>query len=174
MKLVPIGTISRLHGYKGALVAFTSTGRESVLGSLSTLWIGSSAETAVAYLVVSKAWMPKGWKLELSEINSESLALALVGKEIFADRKDLPALASKEFYLSDLQGLEAFESETQRSVGYFLELQESGSGNESIQASWWVFKTPQGLLSVPAAAHFIEKVELEKKQIWLRNLKDLP
>lgn len=174
MKLVPIGTISRLHGYKGALVAFTSTGKESALGSLNQVWIGSSPETAVAYSVLSKAWMPKGWKIELSEINSESLALALVGKDIFAERKDLPALPSQEFYLSDLIGLEAFETETKQFVGHFQELQESGSGSETIHASWWIFKTPGGLLTVPAVSHFIEKVELKEKKIWLRNLKDLP
>lgn len=174
MKLVPIGSISRLHGYKGAVVAFTTTGKDSALGALSQVWIGSSPEEATPYLVISKAWMPKGWKLELSEVNSESVARPLIGKDIYAKREDLPELSLQEFYISDLVGLEAFEIETKKPIGTFRELQESALNSDQIKASWWVFQTPLGQLTVPAVSHFIQKVDLEEKKIWLRNLKEIP
>jgi len=153
---------------------FTSSGKESVIGSLSQVWIGSSPDLAVRYSILSKAWMPKGWKLDLAEIDSEALARPLIGKNLFVPRNELPPLSGSEFYLSDLIGLEAFEWETQRLLGVFQELQESGETTKDIKASWWIFKTPQGLLSVPAVSQFIEKVDLTEKKIWLKNLKELP
>lgn len=165
--------MSRLHGYHGAIVIFTPTGKESSLEHLNIIWIGTSSETARSYSVQSASWMPKGWKLEVSGISSEETAKLLVGLSVFADRSSLPSLEQNEFYLSDLLELTAYDNKTQEMVGKFIALEES-SPDGQIKTSCWVFETINGPLSIPAVAHFIHSVDLKKKVIWLHNLEDLP
>jgi len=173
LKLIEIGKVSRLHGYEGAVVIFTSSGKESSLGELEIVWIGNSSDNVTSFAINSASWMPKGWKLELSDVNSEAAAKALVGLRVFADRDSLPSLEQNEFYVSDLLNLTAHEHETQRVIGRFVALEES-SADRAVKASCWVFETTNGSLSVPAVAHFIHSVDLKEKKIWLHNLKDLP
>lgn len=172
-KLIEIGKVSRLHGYSGAVVVFTPTGKESTLRELEKVWIGASPDNATAYTILSASWMPKGWKLELTDINSEEAAKSLVGSSVFAQRDSLPSLDQNEFYLSDLLETTAYDWATQEVIGRFLSLEES-SPDKDIKTSCWVFETRNGTLSVPAVMHFIHSVDLKRKRIWLHNLKDLP
>lgn len=173
MKLIEIGKISRLHGFEGALVVFTSSGKESSLGELDTVWIGAAPDKAASYSLESASWMPKGWKIELSTVDSEATAKALVGLSVFADRESLPSLEENEFYVSDLVNLTAYDRTTKKMIGRFIALEESSS-DKSIKASCWLFETKEGPLSIPAVAHFIHSVDLKEKKIWLHNLQDLP
>lgn len=172
-KLIEIGTVSRLHGYEGAIVVFTSTGKESALGVLEVIWIGASPEKASQYTIQSASWMPKGWKLELSEVASEAAAKTIIGLQVFAERDSLPQLEQNEYYLSDLLELTAYNQETGELIGRFVSLEES-SPDKSIKSSSWVFETKKGTLNVPAVAHFIHSVDFKEKRIWLHNLQDLP
>jgi 16S rRNA processing protein RimM len=173
LNLIEIGKISRLHGYGGAVVVFTSSGKESVLGDVDAVWIGTSPDKASSYLIHSASWMPKGWKIELSNVDSEEAAKALVGMRVFAERESLPSLEENEFYVSDLLDLPAYDRDTDELIGRFIALEESSS-ERSIKASCWLFETKDGPLSVPAVAHFIHSVDLKQKKIWLHNLQDLP
>lgn len=172
MKLIEIAHISRLHGFKGAVVAYTESGKDSALGYLSLIYLGSAPETSSPFKLISSSWMPKGWKLELETINSESLAKALVGKKVFAPREEFLNLSNDEYYVSDLVGLTAFELETDKEIGIFISLSEASGPNE-IKASSWVFRSTSGDFSVPAQKRFIHSVDLTNKKIWLKNLKDL-
>ena len=173
LKLIEIGKISRLHGYEGAVVVFTSSGKESALGDVATVWIGPSPEKASSYSIHSASWMPKGWKIELTNVESEETAKALVGMRVFAERESLPSLEQNEFYVSDLLDLPAYDRDTDKLIGRFIALEESSS-DKSVKASCWLFETKDGPLSVPAVAHFIHSVDLKQKKIWLHNLQDLP
>lgn len=171
--LIEIGKVSRLHGYKGSVVVFTPTGKESALGQITAVWIGSSPSTAIEFKIQSASWMPKGWKIDLSGICSEESAERLIGSCVYADRPSLPALNQNEYYLSDLINLIAYDCQTKKVIGSFVSLEESSS-DQSIKASYWVFKTESGTLSVPAVGHFIHSVDLKEKKIWLQNMQDLP
>ncbi|NBX82354.1 16S rRNA processing protein RimM [bacterium] len=172
-KLIAIGKTVKLHGFKGALVVFTDSGKESALASLQRIWLGHTPEDVTEYALLSAQWMPKGWKLELKNISTETAAQALLGLSVFAERQDLPEPENNEYYLSDLLGVPAFELETQNSVGTFKALLETGQ-TAQVKATSWVFQTPSGELCVPAVAHFIHSVNLQEKKIWLKNLQELP
>lgn len=172
-KLIAIGKTVKLHGFKGALVVFTDSGKESALASVKRLWLGHTPEDAIEYALNSAQWMPKGWKLELQNVSTETAAQALLGLSVFAERQDLPEPEDNEYYLSDLLGMSAFEWETQNSVGTFKALLETGQTAQA-KATSWVFQTPSGELCVPAIAHFIHSVDLAAQKIWLKNLQDLP
>lgn len=172
-KLIAIGKTIKLHGFKGALIVFTDSGKESALASVQRIWLGHTPEDATEHTVLSAQWMPKGWKLELKNISTEPAAQALLGLSVFAERQDLPEPAENEYYLSDLIGMAAFEWETQNSVGTFKALLETGPSAQ-VKATSWVFQTPSGELCVPAVAHFIHSVDLTAQKIWLKNLQELP
>lgn len=172
MQLVTIGRISRLHGYQGAIVVTTPSGKESSLNFLKQIWVGQDQSSAQTYHIRSTSWMPKGWKLELTEIETEELARSLIGQTVFANRSDLPPLDKNEYYLSDLEGMTVMNWDTKEVIGQWAALQESAA-KQNITASYWLIKTPQGELSVPAVAHFVHQVDPEKRIIWLKNLTEL-
>jgi 16S rRNA processing protein RimM len=172
MKLIEIAQISRLHGFKGSVVAHTDSGKESALGYLSLIYLGSTPENSTPYQIITSSWMPKGWKLELATVNTEVLAKALVGQRVFALRNELLELNQNEYYVSDLIGLRAFELETQKEIGVFISLSES-PGPTELKSSSWVFSSSTGEISVPAIKKFIHSVDLAEKKIWLKNLKGL-
>lgn len=119
--------------------------------------------------------MPKGWKITLENIHSEAEARLWVGKTVFAERNELPPLETNEFYLSDLIGLLGVESISGKKIGILNRLEES-SHTSSVKATYWVFKGTQPEQEecfIPAVAHYIEKVDLLNKVIYLRNLLDL-
>jgi 16S rRNA processing protein RimM len=173
MKLVEIGTISRLHGYKGSVVVHTSSSENSSLGSLKRIWIGTDPEKASLYELTEASWMPKGWKVSLQSITSFESAETLVGKKVFANRLELPEPERGEFYLSDLLGLKGMEVGTEKVIGVFSSLEEATPIKGKVSACW-IFKTQNGEISIPAVAHFISSVDLKNGIIWLTNLQELP
>lgn len=173
MKLVEIGTVSRLHGYKGSIVVHTSSGEDSTLSSLSKVWIGNTPEEASPFSLTEAAWMPKGWKITLDTVQSAELAETLIGKKVYADRLELPQLTKGEYYVSDLVGLTGKEHGTEKTVGIFSSLEETAPVKGAVSACW-IFTSSSGEVSIPAVARFIHSVDLEKGIIWLQNLGELP
>lgn len=173
MKLVEIGTVSRLHGYKGSVVVHTSSGEESALSSLTKIWIGNTPQEASLFSMTEAAWMPKGWKITLETVQSAELAETLVGKKVYADRLELPQLLKGEYYISDLVGLPGKEYGTERLVGIFSSLEETAPVKGTVSACW-IFKSSSGEVSIPAVARFIHSVDIENGIIWLHNLEELP
>lgn len=167
MKLVEIATVGKAHGFRGAFVALTDTGRESSLGVLDTIFIGPSPDRATQHSIVEAAWMPKGWKLAVSEILSDKEVSARRGEKIFASREALPAPEENEFYVGDLVGCDVFEAD--RLLGRFagVEFGDPGMGDR-----WWI-DTPDGRYGIPANRRFIERVDQTSRRIHLRNLSEL-
>lgn len=119
--------------------------------------------------------MPKGWKISIESVNSEKEATPLLGKQVFAQRSDLPPLPKGEFYLSDLLGLPGMDRESGKILGYMDRIEESAP-LKSVKTTFWVFKPKkpeEAEWFVPAVAQYIEEVHLDKKVIYLKNLADL-
>lgn len=119
--------------------------------------------------------MPKGWKVSLESVSTEDEARGLIGKQVFAERSDLPSLGKGEYYLSDLLGLSGVDGESNQVVGIMERIEES-QPIQSVKTTFWVFKpknTKANEIFVPAIAHYIEAVQLDEKVIRLKNLNDL-
>ena len=172
LQLISIGKVSRLHGYQGALVVTTQSGKDSALNSITQIWLGKTPESAQPFQIQSASWMPRGWKLELSQINDEPSAENLLGLTVFANRLDLPPLETNEYYLSDLEQMKVMDWDTKEVIGSFVALEESDV-KQNLKASYWLIQTQKGSISVPAVAHFIHQVDTENKIIWLKNLSEL-
>ena len=77
-------------------------------------------------------------------------------------------LSENAFYHSDLEGFQVYVSETEKHIGVF------GGIETSPAHDIWLVKTPKGDLQVPSVRHFIQKVDPDRKQIVLQNLRELP
>ena len=174
MKLLKIGKVLKPHGYKGSFTVSTTTGKESALKSAIRLFIGADEGTAKPYQVVETAWMPKAWKITVQEVESEEAVEKMRDLNVFVERSDLPKTKSGEYYVSDLIGLTGIDSETQKSIGTFSELQELAISQSNIVQHTWIFKNSEGIeLQVPAVPHFIGSVDLLNRRIFLKNLREL-
>ena len=81
--------------------------------------------------------------------------------EIFADRDHLPELAEDEFFLSDLIGLQAFETETERALGKVEDFYENGA-----QVILKVGRDSQAH-EIPYVEHFVKELDLQARKIWV-------
>lgn len=173
MDLVEIAQVVRPHGFKGALVAKTDAGKESALSYLTTLYLGKSPEKTTEHQVIESAWMPKGWKLELSGITSEVMAKNLKSFSIYALRNDLAPVAENEFYVHDLLGSSIVDTYSQRVCGTLTSIEPVSSQSQEISQDRWWIESQGNIFSIPATAKYIQKIDVSQKTIWLKNLSDI-
>lgn len=170
MRLVELGTVGKPHGYRGEFVAYTDSGRESALELASKLFVGKTPESALPYPVVSATWMPKGWKIKLEGVETDETVKSLRGHLLFANRAELPPTEEGEFYLGDLVGCTVRNADSGEDVGRC-------TGVESLpgvtQDRWLVEGRDGETFGVPAVRRYVDRVDVETRVIWLRNLSDL-
>ncbi len=171
VKLLNLGTITRIHGIKGAFVVQIASEKDSSLPFLKSIYIGSSEKSAKAYSILEASWMPSGWKVQVAEITTPEEAQKLIQSSLFAERGALPAPPEKEYYEADLVGLPAYSSETKELFGTYLYSEPVGATNHFQQDRWW-FRTVSGEFSIPAVKRYIERVDIPNGKIWLKNLSD--
>lgn len=172
-ELVEIAKVLRPHGYKGALVAKTDSGKESALSYLTKIYIGKTSNNTTEHKILESAWMPKGWKLELSGITSDAMAKNLKTFSIFALREDLSPVAENEFYIHDLLGASVMDTCSQEKCGTLSSIEPvSPQSNEISQDRWWI-ESNGNFFSIPATTKYIQKIDISQKTIWLKNLSDI-
>ena len=173
MDLVEIAKVIRPHGFKGALVAKSDAGKDSALSYLTTLYIGKSPDNTTEHSVLESAWMPKGWKLELSGITSDVMAKNLRAFSIFALRADLAPVAENEFYVHDLLGASVVDAFSKKNCGTLTSIEPvSNQSPEISQDRWWI-ESQGNLFSIPATTQYIHKIDVAQKTVWLKNLSDI-
>lgn len=98
---VVIGVVAGAHGVRGTLrVRATGSGRH--------LREGTEPLVEGRRRRISRARQtPKGFLLDLEDVNDRSEARALAGAELVLDRSELDEAGTDEFYVSDLVGLAA-------------------------------------------------------------------
>jgi len=118
--------------------------------------------------------MPKGWKLKLAGVESDQTVQALRGQSLFINRTDLPATESNEYYLGDLVGCQVRDADTNEEIGCCAGVESTPvPGITDFQDRWLITLTSGETLAVPAVRRFIDKVDVDERVIWLRNLSDL-
>lgn len=115
---VVIGVAAGAHGARGTLrVRATGSGRH----------LREGAEPFIAgrrRRILRARQTPKGFLLDLEDVNDRSDARALAGAELVLDRSELDANEEDEFYVADLVGLAA-QTEDGRTLGRIRETFET-------------------------------------------------
>ncbi|MBM4303699.1 MAG: 16S rRNA processing protein RimM [Deltaproteobacteria bacterium] len=172
MELVEIAKVVRPHGFKGALVAKTDSGRDSALSYLTTLYLGKSPDITTEHQVIESAWMPKGWKLELSGITSDTMAKGYRTYSVYALRQDLAPVAENEFYIHDLLGSSVVDSFSQKHCGTLTSIEPTSNQTPEINQDRWWIESNGNVFSIPATSKYIQKIDISQRTIWLKNLSD--
>jgi len=160
MRLVLIGKITRPHGFRGSFVVHSGSGRDSVLGTLAAIYLGEDPTKARRHEIVEAAWMPRGWKLQVKEIQTEALAKQSIGLSVYGAREDFPPLAPGEYYADDLVGMSVLDASTGSPIGRLASIENSNEAGDR----WWC-ETPKGLVAIPARTEFVRSVDTAAGEI---------
>ena len=154
-----LGHISRLHGYKGEVVAFFDTDQPQNYYELESVFADIRGEL-VPFFIEELATNSKGhFILRLEDVDPEE-AERLVGSELYLPLTFLPALDGKKFYFHEVVGFTMIDSE----VGPFGTCQEVM--DSSAQPLFKVLDGDKEIL-IPAVDDFIDRIDRDKKEIHM-------
>lgn len=109
--LLLLGRCGRPHGVRGELVIVSEMDEPELLVGLEQLYIGDTAETAIAYPVTETKLhtTKRGTAViaRLGGVTTPEEAQALRGHAVYAPEDALPPLEEGEFYLHEFIGLRA-------------------------------------------------------------------
>ena len=118
-----LGRVARAHGIRGR-VLIAPYDEESVgLGQVSRIWLSQDGEELYEILHAERANL--GWLLSLRGVEGRDAADALRGREVWAEREELPPPGDDEVYAVDLIGLPLFDGEG-KERGVIEEIETAG------------------------------------------------
>jgi len=168
MKLIELGKISKPHGFRGAFVVYAPTGQASALAYVKEIRIGLEAASSVTYKIIETSWMPRGWKVVVEGITSDTQVNSLRGALVFTERTSLKETENDEFYVSDLVGAQV-QDESGASIGTFVGV-EPLPGQ---QDRWWVELKSGETIAIPATKQFVLGVDIKNRSVTVYNVSKL-
>lgn len=100
-----LGKITKVHGIRGEVKVYPFSGQpENFLNYRDILLGAENSEHRVPYRVDKVRIQGRQVLLQLAGCATRADAEALVGRQVWLRRQDLPALEHDEFYLLDLEG----------------------------------------------------------------------
>lgn len=102
-KYFNLGKITRLHGYKGAMMLFLDVDEPSLYYELDGIFFEQN-ESMVPWFI--RRFDPRGNQavIELDGVDSEEQALSLVNQQVWLPLELLPKLSGKQFYFHEVLG----------------------------------------------------------------------
>ena len=153
-KNVLIGRIQGTHGIRGQLRVVPFAGDATTLVGLKRVLVKGPAGGLESFPVTAAAQHGKRVLLTLGQFDNINQVLHLVGREVYAERAELPELSPDEFYWSDLLGLRVVTEEGEE-LGELVDIIETGSNDV------YVVKKGEAEILVPALDDVVLAVDLE-------------
>ncbi len=155
-----LGHISRLHGYKGSVVAFFDTDRPEAYTKLESVLIENDGEL-VPFFIEDLSRNSKGhFILSFEDLELEE-AQSYIGAELYLPLSLLPPLSGKQFYFHEVLGFSIYDKEAGL-IGNLEAMLDSGA-----QPLFKISNADQKEILVPAIDDFIERIDREQKEIHL-------
>lgn len=110
-----LGYISRLHGYKGAVVIKMDTAHPERYTMLKEMWIKKNAAPE-RYVIESISVHQKEALVKIQSVNNAETASALLRKSVYLPLSMLPPLSGKSFYFHEIRGF-SVEDHTYGNIG---------------------------------------------------------
>lgn len=121
---VLVGVFTGARGIKGEAIVKSFTENPAGIADLGQLYAGAGRDP----LRLSALRQMKGkLAVRVAGVDTRDQAEALKGTEIFLRRADLPVTDADEFYVTDLEGLEALDGEGNR-LGRVSAVHDFGAG----------------------------------------------
>ncbi len=119
---IKAGKVIGAHGIRGGLKVFSYLEKPANFGIYKNFLIDSKPiELELNFTKDNIA------VIDIEGIRKRELAEAMIGKEIFMPRSELPALKKGEFYYTDIIGLKVIENG--KETGVITDIQNFGSGD---------------------------------------------
>lgn len=158
---VTIARVVKTQGRKGEVAAALLTDFPERFSTRRRLFALSEVGVKRRQLQLEDHWFHKEMVvLKFAGVDSISDAEALVGCEIQVPRSERAELGADEFYVSDLAG--CLVTDSGREIGRVKDVQFSGG-----EAPLLVIEGDKELL-VPFAAAYIEKIDLECRELSMK------
>ncbi len=161
---VAFGKIVGAHGVKGELKVLPYIEKDEMDGLLSNLQglLNEFYIDGIPYEVKGIKRHKGVFLVKLRQIRRRDEAEALVGKEVFVERRALPALPEGEYYAFELIGLSVV-TEDGSPVGRLIHIFSTGSNDV------YEVETPEGKeLLLPAIEDVILSIEPENGRVVVR------
>lgn len=158
MKKVYLGHSRKVHGIKGAFTFFLEN-PDTVLHDGQKIWLEPADDNSAvvkegSFFTIQKLSLGNKVICTLKEVQDRNKAEELLPFKIYIDRSEMPELDDDEFYLNDLIGMDAINSEGKR-VGKVLRFYSNGAQDIV------VIRTHNDVVELPLIEQFFPLIDLE-------------
>lgn len=168
---ITIGEVIRPHGVRGAVFIKLLNADSDALVRAPHIWLQGPDGTEQSYQIIERQWMPKGWKLELADVESLEAAEALRGSVVWVERMALGPLSEDEFYVQDLVHCRVIDADAGE-VGTLESIEPTPVAGTSSDR-WWVKRPDGSTFGVPAVKRYIKSIDLTQRQIHIAGYAEL-
>ena len=166
-----IGRVVGAKGVIGELKVAPETDDPARFLELDSVFIGTDPETAEHFVIETAQIRPSRFGptviLTLAGVASRAAAETLCKRRVFASEEDLPAPATGEYFLSDLIGLDVFDTDSVR-IGRVEDVYDM-PGHDVL-----VIRTDDGREAmIPAVPEFLKELDLESGRLVVSLIEGL-
>lgn len=162
MKKINIGKVVTTHGVRGDIKVYPHTNVEDMFGKLKKIYIGEEE-----YKIGSVKYAKGCPVLSIASVNTVEEAQLLIGKQVYADEKNLPELDEDNYYLKDIIGCTAEDDEGVE-IGKITDVIFTGANDV------YEITAPEGRkILVPAVKEFILSVDITEKIIKVKLIEGM-
>jgi len=162
-----LGHISKTFGYKGELIAYLDVDDIEAYEDMESVFLNLNGKLVPFFF--QKFELKKNAPeaiIAFQDINTMDKAKALIGTELYLPANLLPQLDGDAFYFHELQGYLAID-ENEGTLGEVTGVLDY-PGNPVIQ-----IQVKDKELLIPAQDQFIERIDKNKKSLFIKNAKGL-
>jgi 16S rRNA processing protein RimM len=168
--LLEIGVVSKPHGIRGEVHVHPHNPGSVAFDKLESALVrrpaaaGEPAPHALRLAILGARPTPDGsWLVQFRDVHTRNDAETLRGATVTVRRSELPEPAADEFYVGDLEGLEAVAPDG-APLGRIREVYPNGA-QEVL-----VVETPRGVVEVPFVEAHVGEVDLERGRLVILDL----
>ena len=162
MKKINIGKVVTTHGVRGEIKVYPHTNVDRMFDKLKKIFLGNDEKK-----IISVKYAKGCPVLKLDGVDTVEMGKEFVGKQVFAEEKDLPKLEDDSYYLKDIIGLTAVD-ENGEEIGKITDVIFTGANDV------YEITTPgEREILVPAVKEFVLDINLDEKVIKVKLIEGM-
>jgi len=166
MDLFEIGRVLKPRGLKGQMRCFSFLSSHGFASPLTEVYFQTDTGTSEGHFLQNIVFSGKFFFLSVAGIDSPETANKMSGAKVLASSIHLHPLEKDEYYWKDIIGLDVL-TETGQLLGKIESIFPTGSNDV------YVCRNDQKEIFIPAIEDVITKVDLVKKQMFVKLLEGL-
>jgi 16S rRNA processing protein RimM len=174
-ELIRIGNLYKAHGIRGEIKMYPETDDLSRLTDVREVFIGKSIDRVKSFTIKAMRFHETSKHpfilLQIEGLKDRTEVEVLQGQGVYAREDSLPALSEDEYFLDDLEGMDAV-TDTGEYIGEILEWLEFPSQDMLV-----IRREPnpddKPNILVPIVPEFIVEVDLEAQKVVIRPIEGL-